>query len=87
MTHPYFASYHVLITPVIRGAWRATSAAPRLIQLALLAVLISAAAYGTAFLEAYSIQSFPHYRYPDAVAMFKYGSAFYATMFIVTYPM
>jgi len=43
--------------------------------------------YMTAYLEAWSITSFPHYSYPDADAMLGVGSGFYALHFLVSFPM
>eukprot|EP00128_Syssomonas_multiformis_P017391 Colp12_sorted_trinity150504_noHs@740 len=85
MTHPYFCSYHVLVTPLLR---RIAALLPStLVRRLVLAVVVCVVAYITAFLEAWSISAFPHYWYPDAEAMYKYGSAFYGSMFLITFPM
>ena len=57
LTHPYFLSYHTLATCVLRraGFYNAST------TLAYRAVLVAGLAYTTAFLEAWSISSFPHY--------------------------
>jgi cycloeucalenol cycloisomerase len=44
-------------------------------------------AYITAFMEAFTLENFPYYQHTDKWLMYKYGSAFYALYFIVSFPM
>lgn len=85
-THPYFMTYHVLVTPVLRASrdylqrhfqtwWRL----PHVVLVVLLA-------FATAFTETLTISSFPYYTYPHFPTMLTKGSAFYGVFFVVTYP-
>ncbi|EGD74228.1 hypothetical protein PTSG_06238 [Salpingoeca rosetta] len=82
LTHVYFLLYHSLATMLLRKIdfW-----SPRR-SLLWRGLVVFAMAYTTAILEAWSISAFPHYVYPDAFVMYAYGSAFYAMMFLVTFP-
>ncbi len=83
-THPYFMTYHVLVTPLLR----AIKSSLRTYQSRhiLFVVAVMAIAFCTAFLETLTISSFPYYTYPDFSAMLTKGSAFYGVFFVVTYP-
>eukprot|EP00035_Acanthoeca_spectabilis_P030650 m.10308 g.10308 ORF g.10308 m.10308 type:complete len:298 (-) comp4299_c0_seq1:127-1020(-) len=87
MAHPYFITYHTLAVKVIQWVDPEYPKAPqfpmRMRQLGLLWLM----GYATAYVEAWSISSFPHYSYPDREAMMTVGSAFYSLLFVVTYPM
>lgn len=82
-----FITYHTLAVKVIQWVDPEYPKAPqfpmRMRQLGLLWLM----GYATAYVEAWSISSFPHYRYPDREAMMTVGSAFYSLLFVVTYPM
>ena len=84
MTHPYFMTYHILVTPLIR-ATKSSFWDPQLRYVAM-GVLIVVIAYLTAFLETLTISSFPYYTYPDFSQMLTKGSVFYGTFFVVTFP-
>ena len=83
MTHPYFMSYHIIATVLMRRFGFLESPARHSFLTHATAVL--GLAYLTALLEAWSISGFPHYTYPDQYVMYTIGSAFYAMLFIVTY--
>lgn len=83
MTHPYFMTYHVLVTPLIR-ATKSMFQSRRLQLLGMATVVV--VAFATAFAETWTISSFPYYTYPDLYQMLTKGSVFYGTFFIVTFP-
>lgn len=51
------------------------------------ASVVLGVAYLTAFMEAFTLENFPYYEHTDRWLMYKYGSAFYALYFIVSFPM
>lgn len=86
MTHVYFLSYHVLVSPllrVVRSAldWNATAQCVGTAGLVVLLAVFTAAA------ETWTISSFPFYTYPDLYTMLTTGSVFYGIFFVVTFPM
>lgn len=82
LTHPYFLSYHVMASCCLR---RLGFHSPQTSFLRR-AASVTTLAYATAYMETWSISAFPHYRYPDLHAMLTVGSAFYALMFVVSFP-
>lgn len=83
-THPYFMTYHVLATPLLRAAksylqnyslWRVP-----------FVIFVAKLAFVTAFTETWTISGFPYYTYPDLYSMLTKGSIFYGVFFLVTYP-
>ncbi|XP_003385217.2 PREDICTED: cycloeucalenol cycloisomerase-like [Amphimedon queenslandica] len=87
MTHPYFLSYHVLVSPVIRVFRRALSGRHYLLYHSCFGVFVYIIAVTTAFIETYTISSFPYYTYPDFHEMLTYGSLFYGLFFLVSFPL
>lgn len=83
-THPYFMTYHVLATPILRVVksrlqhWQWKNS--------LFAVAVLSMAFTTAFVETWTISGFPYYTYPNLYDMLTKGSAFYGIFFVVTYP-
>ena len=83
-THPYFMTYHVLVSPVLRAAkaylqdYRGKTV--------LFAIVVVCIAFFTAFMETWTISAFPYYTYPNLYSMLTSGSLFYGTFFVVTYP-
>lgn len=63
---------------------RSLGAAARFLVSASVVLLV---AYVTAFMEAFTLENFPYYEHTDRWLMYKYGSAFYALYFIVSFPM
>lgn len=86
MTHVYFLSYHVLISPLLRATINALEW-NRMAQIIGTAVVVVLIAVTTAAAETWTISSFPYYTYPDFHAMMTVGSVFYSLFFIVTFPM
>lgn len=84
MTHVYFMSYHVLISPILRATKSLFK--NRTFQLVSLALVVCMIAFLTAFAETLTISSFPYYTYPDFHQMLTKGSVFYGTFFVVTFP-
>ena len=84
MTHVYFMSYHILVTPLLRATKSLFQTAP--LQSLSLAVVVCVIAILTAFAETLTISSFPYYTYPDFYQMLTKGSVFYGTYFVVTFP-
>ena len=85
MTHVYFMTYHVLITPLLRGvktSFRTSSP----LQYIAVGLFVVVAAFLTAFAETWTISNFPYYTYPDYYQMLTKGSVFYGTFFVVTFP-
>lgn len=85
MTHVYFMSYHVLVTPLLRAVKTSfRSSSP--LQYVAVGVCVVVVAFLTAFAETWTISSFPYYTYPDYYSMLTKGSLFYGTFFVVTFP-
>lgn len=83
-THPYFMTYHVLVSPVLRAA-KAYMKDYKFKTLIFAAVVV-VIAFCTAIMETWTISGFPYYTYPDYTTMLTKGSLFYGTFFVVTYP-
>jgi len=83
-THPYFMTYHVLVSPVMRVAKAYLKDYKG--KTLLFAIVVACTAFFTAFMETLTISGFPYYTYPDLYSMLTKGSLFYGTFFIVTYP-
>ena len=83
-THPYFMTYHVLVTPLLR----AIKSSLQKYQAChfFFAITVVIIAFLTAFVETWTISGFPYYTYPDFHEMLTKGSAFYGVFFVVTYP-
>ncbi len=88
MTHVYFLTYHILVTPCIRAVKSVfgSISQSRALQLAAMTLFVVFIAILTAFAETLTVSSFPYYTYPDRSAMLTKGSVFYATYFVVTFP-
>ena len=86
-THPYFMTYHVLTTPLLRAVNSCLGNSSPLARHVLFAIFVSMLAFVTAFTETWTISGFPYYTYPDFYSMLTKGSAFYGVFFVVTYPM
>ena len=84
MTHVYFMSYHVLVTPVLRATNSLFTS--RNLKFTSLVVIVCVVAFLTAFAETLTISGFPYYTYPDFHQMLTKGSMFYGTFFVVTFP-
>ncbi|KJE95634.1 cyclopropyl isomerase [Capsaspora owczarzaki ATCC 30864] len=84
LTHPYFCSYHSVTTQILRAIRYKT---PAIWRTGVLCAAITGIAYITAFMETYTISGFPHYTYPDWTLMLTVGSAFYAMLFLATFPL
>ena len=84
VTHVYFMSYHVLVSPLYRAARGVF--APGLPRTIASAVFVLVAAFFTAFTETLAMSAFPYYTYPDFTRMLTLGSVFYGTFFVVTFP-
>lgn len=83
-THPYFMTYHVLVTPIIRAAKSYLHQFQ--FHYIFFAIFVAGLAFGTAFVETWTISGFPYYTYPDLSTMLTKGSTFYGVFFVVTYP-
>lgn len=86
MTHVYFMSYHVLLSPLMRAV-RTSFSDGAISQVVALTVFVLVAAFVIAFAETWTISSFPYYTYPSFYGMLTKGSMFYGTFFVVTFPM
>ncbi|KAI8823674.1 uncharacterized protein EV422DRAFT_365850 [Fimicolochytrium jonesii] len=84
ITHGYFHFYHVISSRLLRIVSRTGPATTTLLRQSCVVLALS---YATAFMEAFTIQGFPYYAYPDQRAMFTVGSLFYALYFCVSFPM
>jgi len=87
LTHSYFLLYHTLSSLVLRRIWHFFLNQMTVISFFVVAIIVSLMAYGTAFMEVFTIQDFPYYSYPDRESMWYIGSVFYALYFVVSYPM
>lgn len=84
-THPYFMTYHVLAAPILRVI--SSHLQKYSSYHALFVISVITLAFVTAFMETWTISSFPYYTYPDLSSMLTKGSAFYGLFFVITYPM
>ena len=83
-THAYFSSYHLLSNCLLR---KVVTTFERTIQRDVLFVaVIGVLAYFTAFMETFTISSFPYYVFEDRNMAYVVGSAFYGIYFIVSFP-
>lgn len=87
ITHSYFATYHVFSTIVIRKAWQFFNNKLHASSFIFVSIVIIAMSYFVAFAETFTIQNFPYYVIPDQMAMYVFGSVFYALYFVVSFPM
>ncbi|KAI8917850.1 hypothetical protein DFJ77DRAFT_322148 [Powellomyces hirtus] len=87
VTHGYFILYHTIATRAGRLVWRALGARDTFSNYIVMSALVVAGSVATAFMETWTIKSFPYYVYPDQHAMYTVGSMFYALYFVVSYPM
>ena len=85
MTHVYFLSYHVLVTPLLRAVVNIFSY-NIWIQYVMGGASVIVLSILTAFLETYTISNFPYYTYPDYYSMLTTGSVFYGMFFMVSFP-
>ena len=89
ITHAYFATYHTFTTIALRrfwsGGWYAR--AGRVARCVSSCALVASLAYFTAFMETWTISSFPYYTIRNRPWMYKVGSVFYGLYFIVSFPM
>lgn len=86
LTQPFFMTYHVSATVVLRRFRRTKLGAHRPARAALTAVV----AYLWALLETVSMANplmRDHFRYRDMSSMLRYGSLFYACYFVVSFPL
>lgn len=86
MTHVYFMSYHILITPLIRTLKNTFRSCGATVQFVVTTIGIVVMAFFTAVAETWTISSFPYYTYPNTSEMLTKGSVFYGTYFVVTFP-
>lgn len=88
-THAYFCTYHTATTIVLRRFWTSRfyheldTYTKRLASCLLIGIM----AYVTAFMETWTISSFPYWNFQNRSLMYSVGSICYALYFIVTFPM
>ncbi|KAK6917177.1 hypothetical protein RJ641_017928 [Dillenia turbinata] len=82
-----FLFYHVLSNLTLRRLRNFTTNLPVRIQRIAEAAWILALSYFMAYLETLAISDFPYYEFVDREAMYKFGSLFYALIFLVSFPM
>jgi len=87
ITHSYFCTYHVISNLILRRLWRSLKKTDLVKSYVIVSIVIILLSWFIAFLEAFSIQQFPYYTYPDRYSMYVYGSIFYGIYFIVSFPM
>lgn len=87
MTHPYFCSYHSISTPLLRLVKSYTQRSSQWISMLCYYATVCSMALLTAWLETWTISSFPYYTYPDFDRMLTTGSVFYGLFFLVSFPM
>ena len=91
ITHAYFATYHTFTTIALRrfwsGGWYGAEGRGVAARAFASCLLVGALAYFTAFMETWTISSFPYYTIRNRAWMYKVGSIFYGLYFIVTFPM
>lgn len=87
MTQPYFLSYHVLVSPVLRTFINALKGHHWIVKYLIVGIFIYVISISTAFMETFTISSFPYYTYPDYYKMLTNGSLFYGVMFLVSFPL
>ena len=80
----YFSSYHVFSNSLLR--YVQTSFQPTHQRTVLFLFLIAFLSYMTAFMESFTISSFPYWSFEDIDMAYTIGSAFYGIYFIVSFP-
>jgi cycloeucalenol cycloisomerase len=83
-THFYFSSYHCFSNMLLRNV--ETSYRPGLSRTLLLVSVVVVFSYFTAFMETFSISSYPYYTFQDRTMAYTVGSAFYGIYFLVSFP-
>ncbi|MCA9669419.1 MAG: hypothetical protein KC503_27680 [Myxococcales bacterium] len=86
LTQPFFVTYHVSATVLLRRARTSRRGSHPAARVALTALV----AYVWAFLETLSMANplmREHFRYRDMPTMLRYGSLFYACYFLVSFPL
>ena len=96
-THAYFISYHVAVSCALRrlqatSFYRGLSQSSMDVvsdygQMVVYLIALLAFAFATAFMETWTISSFPYYIYPDMHTMLTYGSAFYCIFLSISFHM
>mmetsp|Transcript_35536 Transcript_35536/g.36208 ORF Transcript_35536/g.36208 Transcript_35536/m.36208 type:complete len:310 (+) Transcript_35536:84-1013(+) len=80
----YFITYHTISNMILRKIEsRYLPGYPRTL---LFWTVVFAFSYFTAFMETFSISSFPYYSFDDRFMVYTVGSAFYGIYFIVSFP-
>ncbi|XP_065195431.1 uncharacterized protein LOC135826731 [Sycon ciliatum] len=89
MTHPYFCLYHTVASATLRVQRRLCDRylGGKWLKSILTALLLGMFCTSVAFMETWTISSFPYYTYKSPARMFTVGTIFYALLFLVTFPM
>jgi cycloeucalenol cycloisomerase len=88
-THAYFCFYHTGTTLVLRRVWTGNYYLRRtkLGRVCVSTLLVAALAVFTAFMETWTISSFPYYTFENRSYAYTVGSVLYGIYFIVSFPM
>lgn len=86
LTHAYFCLYHALSNIIIRRTRYATMHLGTRTSWLVVACVIFALAYLTAFMETATISQYPYYTHKNKAMMYSVGSLFYAIYFWVSFP-
>lgn len=83
-THFYFCFYHVISNCMLR---KIDSYEPSKHRFLFKLAAVTSLSYLTAFLETFTISSFPYWTFQDRDSAYILGSAFYGIYFMVSFPM
>jgi cycloeucalenol cycloisomerase len=86
LTHAYFTFYHSFMNMLQRYFFNTfkTNNITRSILYWFFIIILS---YTTAYLETWSIESFPYYAFEDRSKMYSIGSIFYSLCFVISFPL
>jgi len=85
ITHAYFTTYFVFANIIIRACLRFfTTPSNETVVIATVSIVLS---WFYAFMETYSIESYPYYSLVDRTQMYKIGLTFYALYFVPAFPL
>lgn len=88
-THAYFLFYHTLATMALRRWWGSATyrhGLPVWLRTPGTWALVFAMSWFTAFMEAFTIQSFPYYAIADRAYLYSVGGVVYGLYFVVSFP-
>ena len=87
ITHAYFTMYFSVTNIIMRRVRTSMEQSPTWVRRSALLVLTLVLSYITAFMETYTIASYPDYSFQNRDLMYTVGSTLYSLYFVVGFPM